>query len=267
MSLTNALLRVVRTPIVGKVSRTFADWIDLMLSHHIAATKLLAPYARGRMLDVGCGEKPYAEIFAPFVDEYLGIEHESTFTLTDASNRTRGPDLRYDGKRLPFDDDTFDTVGNFHVLEHTPDPDALVGEMARVLKPGGALLVAVPFSFRLHEEPHDYFRYTPRGLEALCGRHGLKLERVESLGRFWSVVGHKLNSFLVLRVAHLDGLGQVLGKFGHEGATVRQPRLGTLPFVLPLMVGFAGAARVLDRVAPDDTESLGYFIVARKPVE
>jgi SAM-dependent methyltransferase len=143
---------------LSPVRRTFraaSDWIDLQWSLNDAALRAIAPRARGRLLDVGCGDKPYEGIFRPYVTEYIGVEHEATFAETSADSHAVRPDVLYDGQRLPFEDKSFDTVLNVQVLEHTPHPGALVKEMGRVLKNDGVLILTAPFSFRLHEEPHD----------------------------------------------------------------------------------------------------------------
>jgi SAM-dependent methyltransferase len=251
-------------PSVRAASRRASDWIDLQWSLVVQLLARVAPQARGRLLDVGCGDKPYEHLFTPYVSEYLGIEREDTFAATAGSLSARKPDLVYDGTRLPFEDRTFDTVLNVQVLEHTPRPGALVAEMARVLKDDGRLILSAPFQFRLHEEPHDYFRYSPHGLRVLCADAGLEIVEVLAQGSLWSVLGHKLNSYLAFRVARLDGLAQSMGKLAHEGARPAPPRLWTLPLVAPSLLGIAGAARLLDRLAPEPTETLGFVVIARR---
>jgi SAM-dependent methyltransferase len=246
-------------------------FVDLAGSLHVAALTRVAAKARGRMLDVGCGDKPYAHIFARYVTEYLGIEYSESFVETFASKRgavnaAHAPDLYYDGKRLPFDDHTFDTVLSAQVLEHTPEPLALVREMARVLRPGGVLILSVPFSFRLHEEPRDYFRYTPHGLRSLCEAAGMRVTETLPFGSVWTAIAHKINSLITLRL-RLHGLGQAMGKFGHEASATRGPRWTLVPFALPTMVSLAAAGRILDRVMYDPTEAIGYVVVAEHVVE
>ncbi len=245
-------------------ARGASDWVDLALSHLVADLKRAAPYAHGRLLDVGCGAKPYEPIFRPFVTSYIGIEHEATFEMTSASKSGRRPDLVYDGTRLPFDDGSFDTILNAEVLEHTPRPAALVAEMSRVLKDDGVLIIAAPFQFRLHEQPYDFFRYTLHGLRALCADANLEVIDEGRQGGLWSVLAHKLNTFLAFRVARMGGLAQSLDKLPHEQPTAERPRAWTLPLVAPSMISLAAAARVMDRFFYEPEDSLGYMVVARR---
>ncbi len=258
--LLQALLRV---PPVARSARAASDWIDLQLTHVVDSLTRLAPQASGRLLDVGCGDKPYEHIFLPFVSEYIGVEHEVTFGSTSALSRGKA-DVLYDGLRLPFADESFDTVLSVQVLEHTPDPEALIADMARVLRPDGLMILTAPFSFRLHEQPHDYFRFSPHGLRVLCERAGFQIEEIHAHGNLWSLLGHKLNSFLALQVAQISGVAQSLGKLGHEAPAHGGARLWTLPLVVPTMVAVAAGARVLDRALPDATETLGYTLAARR---
>jgi len=240
------------------------DWVDLQWSLLVRALQRLAPQAHGRLLDVGCGDKSFARIFHPYVDEYLGIEHEATFKETGASVGASRPDYLYDGNRLPFEDSSFDTVINIQVLEHTPQPRRLIAEMARVLKDDGLLILAAPFSFRLHEEPNDFFRYSPHGLRAMCAEAGLVADQVEQVGSLWSLLGHKVNSYLALRVARIGGPAQQLGKLGHESPHQPKARLWTLPFVAPIVLGISIIARIMDRAFFEPQEALGFVIVARR---
>ncbi len=254
---------VLQVPLVMQAARGASNWVDLQWSLLDAQLKLIAPRAHGKLLDVGCGEKPYEAIFLPFVTSYIGVEHEATFGHTTASTRSK-PDVLYDGKRLPFDDESFDTVLNVQVLEHTSRPQELLEEMARVLKQDGTLILNAPFCFRLHEEPHDFFRYTPHGLKDMCERAGLEVTDTMAQGSLWSVMGHKLNSYLAFQVADLGAVTQAMGKLGHEGTSKKRPRLWSFPFVLPTMACVSAGARILDHLLPDATEALSFMIVARR---
>jgi SAM-dependent methyltransferase len=248
---------------IRRTLRTISDWIDLQWSLLVQVLERVAPQARGRLLDVGCGDKQFERIFRPYVDEYLGIEHETTFHATAANLAASGPDYLYDGDRLPFEDGSFDTVVNIQVLEHTPKPRQLVAEMARVLKQDGALILAAPFSFRLHEEPHDYFRYSPHGLSELCNEAGLAVERVEQVGSLWSLIGHKVNSYLALHVARIGSAAQQMGKLGHEAPGQPRTRLWTLPLIAPAVLLVSTTARIMDRLFYERQEALGFVIIAK----
>ncbi|MBV9947357.1 MAG: methyltransferase domain-containing protein, partial [Myxococcales bacterium] len=247
-----------------KVGRAVSDWIDLEWSLVRESLRYAAPRARGRLLDVGCGDKQHEAIFLPYVDSYLGVEHSASYAATNAADRPVKADVLYDGKRLPFDNGSFDTVLSVQVLEHTPHPAELVLEMGRVLRDGGRLIMTVPFSFRLHEEPHDYMRFSPHILREFCERAGLMVEEIVPRGSLWSLVAHKLNSYLGLRVARMAGAAQMLGKHKHEASTRQGARLWTLPAVAPAMLGLAFWGRVLDRLLPDPTEALGFLVIARR---
>ena len=256
--------QILGVPVVKRAARGASNWVDLQWSLLVAQLHEVAPLAHGKLLDVGCGEKPYEDIFLPYVGSYVGVEHEAAFLHTTTSTRAKKPDVLYDGKRLPFDDGAFDTVLSVQVLEHTARPQELLAEMARVLRPGGTLILNAPFCFRLHEEPLDFFRYTPHGLRDMAEREGLEVERTLAQGSLWSVLGHKLNSYLAFHVADLGTVTQALGKLGHEAAATKKPRLWSFPFVLPTMFAVSAGARILDRVLPDETEALSYLIVAKK---
>lgn len=250
-------------PLTGRLTRAVGDLLDLHQQLQRPAIVEAAAHARGELLDVGCGNKPWLELFAPFVSRYTGVEHEAVFAQTAASSNARRPDRFYDGKVLPWPDASFDTVVSFQVLEHTPDPMALVHELRRVLRPAGVMILSAPFSYRLHEAPHDYFRYTPWGLRSLVEREGLTVESLRPYGGLWSVLAHKVNSHLVTRVGRLEGLGQSVGKFGQEASQATRPRWWTLPFVASGLAVSTALGRLGDAVAPDDVEALGYVVVAR----
>jgi SAM-dependent methyltransferase len=243
--------------------RAVADWVDLQFWYLIQDFKAVGPTVTGRLLDVGCGDRPY-EAFFPNVAEYVGVEHAATFAMTAASGAARQPDFLYDGVTLPFSEGSFDSVLCAQVLEHTPEPQRLIGEMARVLKDGGTMILTAPFSFRLHEEPHDYFRYTPHGFRAMLSQVGVEPIEVHPHGGLWSVLAHKLNTFLAFRVARIDALTQALGKRMMEKAGGPRARLWTLPAVAPTMLALSAGARVLDRAIPEPSEALSFLILAKK---
>lgn len=129
---------------------------DLQL---LTCVRFLSPRlaaAKGAVLDVGCGEMPFRALLPPAC-QYTGID----VPVADEFGMTQHPDIvAFDGIHIPFPDASFDCVMCTEVLEHVRDPDALIAEMFRVLRPAGSLLVTVPFSARVHHAPHDYSRFT-----------------------------------------------------------------------------------------------------------
>ena len=261
--MTSTFQRVLDATGLKRAARTTADWVDLQYWQLLRNLEAVAPRTRGRLLDVGCGEKDFEPIFRPYVSEYVGLEYADTFETTKSSNRSGKPDFYYDGKTFPFESQSFDTVISVQVLEHTPDPRRLIHEIARVVKKDGLVVMNAPFSFRLHEEPFDYFRYTPHGWRALFDDAGLEVTEIWPMGDLWSVIGHKFNSYLAFRVARIEALAQMMGKHGHEGVRKVSARLWTFPMVLPTMAAVAAGARLLDRIAPDGTEALSYQVIGR----
>ena len=83
----------------------------------------------------------------------------------------KGVDQVADVEALPFADNTFGTVLALSTFEHVRRFWLGFAEVARVLKPGGALLVSCPFHFHVHAYPSDYWRFTPEALESLLDEH------------------------------------------------------------------------------------------------
>lgn len=128
----------------------------------------VATDGRGEWLDVGCGSRPYEHLF--HVARWVGIDVE-------ASGHDRSDivcDVVYDGLVFPFPDASFDGVLCTQVLEHALDADALVAEIARVLRPGGVAVVTAPMVWPEHERPYDFRRFTAIGLRAMLARSGFE---------------------------------------------------------------------------------------------
>jgi SAM-dependent methyltransferase len=118
---------------------------------------------------------------------YTGID----VPVADDFGMTKHSDVvPFDGQTIPFEDASFDHILCTEVLEHVEDPASLIAEMSRVLRPGGTIVVTVPFSARVHHAPHDYHRYTSfrlRSLFAPVGNPGIE-ERGDDL----AVIANKL---------------------------------------------------------------------------
>lgn len=129
----------------------------------------------GRMLDFGCGSKPYESLFA--VSEYIGVDIQNPSHNHD----NESIDVFYDGQRLPFPDEFFDSCFSAEVFEHVHNLDEMLTEINRVLKKGGIVLVACPFLCSEHEVPIDYLRHTSFGIKIFMERHGFEVIIQEKL--------------------------------------------------------------------------------------
>ena len=144
------------------------------------AVQATAPRFSGHLLDVGCGKMPYRNYLLDqqFITQYTGLDIESALVYEEGIK----PDYTWDGIRMPFADNSFDTLMATEVLEHCPDPVLTLTEMQRVLKPGGLLFFTVPFLWYLHEVPHDEYRYTPFALQRILEQSGLEQIEIKAHG-------------------------------------------------------------------------------------
>src|ERR1035438_3750054 len=152
--------------------------------------KQLAPLIGGEILDVGCGVKPYKNLFQ--CKSYTGIDVEQSGHPHEKENI----DLFYDGHHIPFDDSSFDAVVTFEVLEHVFHPEEFLSEIKRVLKTRGKLLLTVPFIWDEHEIPYDYGRYSSFGLKDLLNRQGFKIEIHKKTIASFGVIIQMINAYI-----------------------------------------------------------------------
>jgi SAM-dependent methyltransferase len=187
-------MTVVTQPAVNKTVQQRKSTLDAsLLSPGYLATVTLqrdlagpASSLTGRLLDLGCGNRPYRPLLR-------NVSHYVPYDVTTVDSK---PEVVGQGGALPFASETFDTVLSTQVLEHVPEPGRMIAEIARVLKPAGRLLLSAPQAWRLHEQPHDYYRYTRYGLEHLLCQHGLRLISIEPQGGAWILVGQIVNNIL-----------------------------------------------------------------------
>lgn len=200
----------------------------------VAAFALSLP-ARARVLDAGAGEMQYARHFA--AQRYVAAD----LAVGDARWDYSRLDVVADLVRLPFAAGSFDASINIVTLEHVADPSAALQETARVLKPGGRLLLVVPHEWEEHQAPHDYFRFTRHGAGFLLTRAGFEDVRIEPVGGYFRLISRRLLNGLQFFPALLWPLAA----------------LAAAPAAL--------AAPLLDFLDRERAFTLGYICTAQKP--
>lgn len=203
---------------------------------------------RGIMLDVGCGERRYELIFKDSVDAYIGLD------WPDVLDRAR-PDIIGDAMNIPFRDASVDAILATELMEHLSSPQIFLKEVARVLRENGTLILSVPFMEPLHEEPRDYYRFTPYSLRILFEQQGFTIKQLWNKGGWWSVVvGSFINQSLYDWATSLDVAGH--RKYGILAAVV-----------LPICAFCQWLGYWLDRLFHSRRYTLGYTILAVRGVD
>ncbi len=158
----------------------------------------------GKLLDIGCGTKPYEQYLS--VHQYIGVEID-----TERSRTTSKADFFYDGRRTPFSDGEFDSVLANEVFEHVFNPTEFLSEVNRILKIDGKFLLTVPFVWDEHEQPHDYARYTSFGLKHILQEHGFEVVKHKKSVTNVRVIFQLINEYIYKKTyVHSTILRQIL---------------------------------------------------------
>jgi len=195
-------------------------------------------YFSGRLIDIGCGTKPYKNLLAPYITEHIGIDHQDT--LHDQSNIDQFG-TAYD---IPAEDGEFDSAICTAVLEHLEEPELALKECHRVLKRGGVAIYSVPFIWHLHEEPRDFYRFSKYGLKHLFEKVGFEIIEIKALSGFWVTFGQ----LFVYNIYRFN----------------RGP-LKYIPVIPVLGLVIQGISYLLDKIDKTEQWTWMYMVVARKP--
>lgn len=204
-----------------------------------------ADRAHGRLLDVGCGSKPYEKLFRPFVDEYLGLEYSP-----ESGYRENKADFCGDAGFLPLADESIDTILCTEVMEHVPNPEKTIEEFARVLRPGGTIITTAPFVYPIHDA-YDFFRYSPDGLKVIMERHGLSVEIVEPLSGTAVTLATMFNLYWY-------EIGFIWTKWLYPIGLVLRPLLLLLCFLINVLGG------IFEVLLPSNHMSFNHLTIAHK---
>ena len=221
-------------------NRSMHNWLaynigDKFLIKHLVTLK-------GVVYDLGCGESPYREFILKYADRYIGVDWTSTIHQSQANI------VANLNEPLEIEANVADSVISLSVLEHLCEPQIMLNEACRILKKDGQLILQVPWQWRIHEAPYDFFRYTPYALEYMLKKAGFSHILIEPQSGFFTMAILKFNYFLK--------------RF------VRGPKLvRTIIGFIFIPIWYLGQtlAPLLDKLDGNwSLETTGYFVTARK---
>jgi len=200
-------------------------------------------YASGRVLDIGCGNKPYEHSFEGKCPVYLGCD-----VAQSDGNRA---DMLCLATAVPIASATCDTVFTTQVLEHVADHQALLREAFRILVPGGYLILSAPMAWEHHEEPYDFFRFTRHGLKHLLQGQGFEVTLIVPNGGKWALVGQMLQNSIATSLFRPQTWARKAAWFLFAATRSK--------VLINVLFGY------LDRIDYDPSATLNFVVVARKP--
>ncbi len=182
------------------------------------------------ILDVGCGSKPYKELFSSYAKTYIGL---------DASEETQA-EIYGSAENIPLEDNSFDVILCFQVLEHVQDYRAAIKEMHRLLRPKGVLFLTTHGTYPIHGAPNDYWRFTNFGLEEAF--KNFKNNKVTPIG------------------------GSVLGFIQIFNLAMRKSKkIPLLGFLFNIVIVINNLIFIhIDKIIYDDLLPLNYLLIAEK---
>lgn len=204
-------------------------------------------YAKGSMIDLGCGIKPYESIFQPFIDSYFGVDFQPTSDVNYKENTKA--DLFADCTNTGLKDHSFETLLSTQVMEHIYDSNSYLSECFRLLKKEGYGIFSVPFLWQIHSEPYDYYRFTRFSLEKLFSEIGFKIIEIRSMeGAYAALIQAKIVSLYIHN--------------NNQNIIIRVFRKFQIKLWVPVLNFFA---LHFDRIFYNEKLCINYLVVVQKP--
>lgn len=199
-------------------------------------------YAKGKVLDIGCGNKPYEKEFGEQISSYVGCD-----IIQSNLNKV---DILCLANNIPLENSYFDTIFSTQTIEHVEDHQGLVNEASRLIKPGGFFIVSGPMYWHLHEEPYDFFRFTKYGFKYIFEKAGFEIVEINSNGGMWATTGQNfIHSFMYSKSNHFF---------------IRSSRF--LFYRLRIYWFINSFFSWLDKVDYNPVNTMNYVVVGRKPL-
>lgn len=196
---------------------------------------------QGVVYDLGCGEMPYRGWILKYANSYIGVDWSGTCHQLQA-------DIVADlNEALPINDHQADTLISLSVMEHLREPQLFLNEAHRILKPGGHMILQVPFMWHVHEAPYDFYRYTRYGLQYMFEKSGFVDIDVQPVTGFWVMWTLKFN-YQAKRLVRGPRIARFLANL----------------FLRPVWAINQPVALFMDRFWKSEGETAGYFVIARK---
>ncbi|MBI3591351.1 MAG: class I SAM-dependent methyltransferase [Candidatus Melainabacteria bacterium] len=252
----------------SKVNLSLFNYCFLVYYYLINEIKKNASYAKGIAIDIGSGSSPFQSYFSPYVEKYLRHEHP------DAANSNITYDYLSELPKINLPDSSVDTVLSFSVLEHVSEPFETIKEFKRILKNNGVFIISVPQYWHLHDEPHDYYRFTKHILKEKITKAGFEIIYLKELGKSFATVGQVFCNALVLLfdLEHVKNIYSfVLGKSSKESPTNIGKSLVYAIYKFPLILLSIILIPIinilfliLDQMLGSPRDTIGYFVIAKK---
>jgi len=232
--------------------------IGRLMKQHL---KEVGPFIdrEGVLLDVGCGNQPYRDLFCHRIRTYLGVDMPQHRKFEPfVTRKGYRPDIISNVLKLPIQNNTIDIVLCTQVLEHVSEPSELLKNLNHVLKYKKYVILTCPQSYPIHDREHDYFRFTSHGLRYLFKKNGFEIIEIKRHGGYWIYMALMWNVYVNIN----------LFREGENDLAYRLPmsilKVIFTPFLLISNVLFNLSAWGLDKIDMDQNFTHNYTVIGRK---